>query len=183
MKRFHPTDEILSFISQTQLWWYLNRSLCPNHVLPLGQWSLQGFIPCLPEPHLPAHIDGDHRSRIQNSHHHISLWHFAQPVGVWWYRLWPTNHKEIFHSNRLSSIARNSTFIWWKAVARSPWDRNIFDFFEVQIDYLQVPCCHWRRDIWRSNQTTNQHNGDMTFIQKSPLICSQLFIVELWPLG
>lgn len=66
-----------------------------------------------------------------------------------------------------------------KNCAHSPWDRNIFDFFEVQINYLQVPCRHWRRDIWRSNQATNQNNEDMKSIQKSPLTRSQLFNVEL----
>lgn len=79
--------------------------------------------------------------------------------------------------------ALNSTFILWLTLVPSPWDRNIFDFFEVQIDYLQVPCRHWRCDIWRSNQTTNQHIEDMKIIQKSPPICSQFFNVELWPLG
>lgn len=133
---------------------------------------------CLPEPHVPAHINGDHSSRFQSSHHHISLWHFAQPVGVWWYRIWPTNHQEIIESvkkKKMKLFTKLNSFIAWLCVACSPWDRDIFDLFEVQINYLQVPCRHWRCDIWRPNQRTNQQNEDkVTSDMLSVLLCKAL---------
>lgn len=71
---------------------------------------------------------------------------------------------EAFHTFKILYF-----YLLWLCVACSPWDRDIFDFFEVQINYLQVPSCQWRRDIWRSNQRTNQQNeakvtSDMLFV-------------------
>lgn len=63
-------------------------------------------------------------------------------------------------------------------VACSPWDRDIFDFFEVQINYLQVPCRHWRCDIWRFNQRTNQQNEEKVTSDMCSVLC-----VKLPPLG
>lgn len=98
----HLCDTTLIWNSQTKLWYYLYSSaiLCPNHIPPFHQWSLQGVQSCLPEPYVPTHIHSDHTSRTERSYYHIGLWHFGQPTGVRWYRHWPANHKNIGKSIR-----------------------------------------------------------------------------------
>lgn len=66
----------------------------------------------------------------------------------------------VIKKNNMKLFTKLNSFIAWLCVACSPWDRDVFDFFEVQINYLQVPCRHWRCDIWRPNQRTNQQNED-----------------------
>ena len=64
----------------------------------------------------------------------------------------------IIKKTNLKHFTKCNSFILCLGVACSPWNRDIFDFFDVQINYLQVPCRHWRCHVWKSNQRSNQQN-------------------------
>ncbi len=98
-----PDRTILDF--ETKLWYYLYRSaiLCPNHIPPFHQRSLQAVQSCLPEPDVPTHVHRDHASRTESSYEHIRLWHLGQPAGVRRHRHWSANRKYV----ETQSLGRN----------------------------------------------------------------------------
>lgn len=100
MKHLRFPNNFNQWFQKQSFYLYRSAILCPNHIPPFHQWSLQVVQSCLPEPHVSTHIYGDYASGTQRSYYHIRLWHFGQPVGVRRNRHWPVDHKCVGKSTR-----------------------------------------------------------------------------------